>query len=188
MSNDTQPDDSDASATDEGTTGREPPDAADLETSGHVERTVLHCMRDADGRYVPTRVSDVLEPLAAVIERGEYGNLGMRNELATVRHSSVRRTFGQLAEKGLIVRVEDLDPALLEADRYAFGDLEPGGDPRDPGAYAATSDDGRVTDWVLTDDGAAEVGRLDAFYEAELDALAARFGRPRGETTARVDA
>jgi len=183
--NDASPDDFDPGG--EHGADREPPDPSALATSGHVERTVLHCMVDADGRYVPTRVSDVLEPLAAVIERGDYGNLGPRNEHATVQRSSVRRTFGQLAEKGLIVRVADLDAGALASDRYAFGELDAGGDPHDPGAYAATSDDGRVTDWVLTEAGAAELGRLDAVYAAELDALAARFGRPPGATTARVE-
>jgi len=137
---------------------------------------------------VPTRVSDVLEPLAAVIERGDYGNLGMRNDAPTVRQSTVRRTFTQLEAKGLVVRVEELDASALASDRYDLGALSEGGDPTDPVDYGGTSDDARVTDWVLTDEGRREVERLDERYQAELDALAARFGRPRGTTTDRVDA
>ncbi|UPW01931.1 hypothetical protein M0R88_07490 [Halorussus gelatinilyticus] len=40
----------------------------------------------------------------------------------------------------------------------------------------------------LTDEGRHEVERLDARYAAEMDDLAARYGRPRGETTTRIDA
>jgi len=159
-----------------------------LLTNGHIERTILHCMVGTDpDRYEPTRVSAVLDPLAAVIERGGYGNVGMRNEAPTVRKSSVRRTFTQLAEKGLIQRVDELAPAELRADRFDLGALT-GDDPDDPRAYAKVSDDARVTDWILTDEGRAEVGRLDARYAAELDKLAARYGRGRGETAARVEA
>lgn len=170
------------------TDGADPPTDGGLLTNGHIERTILHCMVGSDpDRYQPTRVSAVLDPLAAVIERGGYGNVGMRNDSPTVRKSSVRRTFTQLAEKGLIQRVDDLGPADLRADRFDLGDLE-GDDPDDPRAYTKVSDDARVTDWILTDEGRAEVDRLDARYAAELDELAARYGRGRGETTARVDA
>lgn len=163
-------------------------DGPALATSGYVERTVLNQLVDADGRYVPTCVSDVLEPLTSVIERGGYANVGPRNEHATVQRSSVRRTFTQLEEKGLVVRVEDLPVEALASDRYALGALRAGGDPTDPSAYYRTSDDARVTDWVLTEEGRAELDRLDERYAAELDAVAARFGRARGETTDRVDA
>lgn len=178
MGNETQPPDTDAQPADE------------PRTSGHVERTIVHHLAGADAdRSGPTTVGDVLEDVAAVVERGDYGNPGIRNPEATnVRQSTIRRTFGQLAEKGLVQRVADLDPERLREDRFALGELDPGGDPEDPAAYARTADDARVTDWVLTDEGRREVERLDARYEAELDALAARHGRPRGETTARVDA
>lgn len=162
------------------------PDGPALATSGYVERTVLNQLVDADGRFVPTRVSDVLEPLTSVIGRGDYANVGPRNEHATVQRSSVRRTFAQLEEKGLVVRVEDLPAEALAGDRYALGSVRAGGDPTDPSDYTDTSDDARVTDWVLTEEGRAELDRLDDRYEAELDALAARFGRARGETTDRV--
>lgn len=161
----------------------------ELATSGHVERTILHrlCGDDSE-RYRPLTVSDVLEDLAAVIERGEYGNVGMRNDAPTVRKSSVRRTFTQLADKGLVTRVAELDPERLHDDRYDLGALDDDGDPADPSAYANTTDDARVTDWVLTPAGREEVRRLDAAYERELDALAARYGRQRGETTERIEA
>lgn len=161
----------------------------ELATSGHVERTILHrlCGEETD-RYRPSTVSDVLDDIAAVIERGDYGNVGMRNDAPTVRKSSVRRTFTQLADKGLVARVADLDPERLRDDRYALGELAADGDPADHSAYANTSEDARVTDWILTPAGREEVRRLDAAYERELDAVAARYGRPRGETTDRVDA
>lgn len=162
---------------------------ASLETSGHIERTIIHHLAgNTDGRYRPATVSDCLEDVMAVIERGNYGNLGLRTNATTVRKSSLRRTFTQLADKGLVERVTDLDPDRLADDRFALGAIEPGGDPTDPSAYAGTSDDARVTDWILTTDGQREVARLDARYERELDELAARFGRQRGETTARIDA
>jgi len=168
--------------------GGDPPADEALLTNGHIERTILHCIVGADpDRYEPTRVSAVLDPLAAVIERGGYGNVGMRNESPTVRKSSVRRTFTQLAEKGLIQRVESLSATELRADRFDLGPLADGGDPDDRRAYAKVSDDARVTDWILTDEGRAEVDRLDARYAAELDELAARYGRGRGETTTRVE-
>lgn len=153
---------------------------ASLRTGGHVERAVLHHLAGAG----PATTGELAETVGAVIERGGYGNLGPRSEPATVRRSSLRRTLSGLAEKGLVVRVAELSP-----DRLADAGLgEPDGDPADPGAYPATSDDGRVTDWLLTEAGRAEVSRLDARYEAALDEVAARHGRPRGETTDRVDA
>lgn len=161
----------------------------DLETSGHVERTILHRLcGDGTDRFRPSTVSDVLDDVAAVIDRGDYGNVGMRNEAPTVRKSSVRRTFTQLADKGLVTRVGELDAERLRDDRYDLGELDDDADPADPGAYARTSDDARVTDWVLTPEGREEVRRLDAAYERELDALAARYGRQRGETTDRIEA
>lgn len=156
-------------------------------TSGHVERTILNQMVDEDGRYRPTAVSDVLEAVAAVIARGDYGNLGPRSPTSVVQKSTVRRAFSQLGEKGLIQRVEDLSESDLTDQRYALGECT-GGDPSDPASYSNTADDARVTDWILTDEGTTELDRLDARYAAELDDLAARFGRPRGETTRRIDA
>lgn len=170
----------------DGSDGRQPADET-LATSGHLERAVLHHMVSESGGARPTTVSAVLDDVAAVIERGDYGNIGPRNTAgAAVRKSSLRRTFTQLREKGLVRRVGDLEPTALQSDRYDLGPAA--GDPTDPAAYARTSDDARVTDWLLTETGRREVARLDARYAAELDALAARYGRPRGETTARVDA
>ncbi len=159
-------------------------------TRGHIERTILHCMvGETPERYVPTTVGGVLDPLTAVIERGNYGNVGPRAGDAgpLVQQSSIRRTFSQLAEKGLIQRVADLTPAQLRDPRYDLGTLADDGDPTDPGDYSRTSDDARVTDWILTDAGRREVERLDAAFARELDELAARYGRPRGETTDRID-
>jgi hypothetical protein len=160
--------------------------ADEVQTSGHVERAILGAMVDSNGRYPPTRVSDVLPAVRAVVERGDYGNVGPRSPTTVVRKSSVRRTFGQLEEKGLVRRVERLSVDELRADRHALGALE-GEDPTDPRSYARVSDDGRVTDWLLTDDGHRELERLDARFAAELDELAARYGRPPGETTARIE-
>jgi len=159
----------------------------DPKTSGHVERTVLHHM--AGAAPAPTTLGAVLDEVAAVIERGGYGNAGPRGGggAPLVQQSTVRRTFGQLAEKGLVGRVGDLPAENLRGGPVDLGDLV-GEDPTDPAAYAATADDARVTDWYLTDAGRREVDRLDARYEAELDELAARYGRPRGETTERVEA
>ena len=168
--------------------GEQPADEP-LQTSGHVERTILHHMVGDDAeRYAPTTVSAVLDDVAAVIERGEYANIGPSGAAgATVRKSTVRRTFKQLRKKGLVQRVAELDASELRAQRFDLGEPDSDVDPDDPTAYSRTSDDARVTDWVLTDAGRREVERLDARYAAELDELAARYGRPRGETTARVD-
>ena len=156
-------------------------------TSGHVKRTVLYCLASRDGG--PMTVGDALEPIGGVVERGGYGNPGPRsNDATVVQRSTVRRAFNQLRDDGLVARVVDLDADALAEGPVALGAVEDGGDPADPAAYAATTDDARVTDWVLTDDGRGEVDRLDRAYAAELDDLAARYGRPRGETTARVDA
>lgn len=158
----------------------------DVQTSGHVERAVLGQMVTPDGRRRPTTVGDVLPAVGAVVERGGYGNVGPRSPTTVVRKSSIRRTFGQLEEKELIRRVESLPVDQLRADRNALGPLE-GEDPTEPGSYARVSNDGRVTDWLLTEEGRRELNRLDARYATELDELAARYGRPPGETTARVD-
>jgi DNA-binding MarR family transcriptional regulator len=168
----------------------EQPADEQLQTSGHVERTILHHMVGDDyDRYAPTTVSAVLDDVAAVIERGGYANIGPKNAAgATVRKSTVRRTFKQLHEKGLVQRIEELAESELRDQRCDLGTLDSDGDPDDPTAYSRTSDDARVTDWILTDAGRREVERLDARYAEELDELAARYGRPRGETTARVDA
>jgi hypothetical protein len=162
----------------------------ELRTSGHVERTILNHMVGEDyERYATTTVSAVLDDIAAVIERGDYANIGPKGATgATVRKSTVRRTFKQLHEKGLVQRVGELSPSELRDQRLELGELDGDGDPDDPTAYSRTSDDGRVTDWVITDAGQREVERLDARYAAALDELAARYGRPRGETNARVDA
>jgi hypothetical protein len=175
--------------TETGETEELPSDEA-LKTSGHVERTILQCMTGDGGTgRAPTIVSDVLDDVAAVIERGGYANVGPSSAAAgTVRKSSVRRTFTQLADKGLVSRVSELDESTMRDSRYDLGTLDPDGSPDDPTAYARTSDDARVTDWVLTDEGRREVERLDARYAAELDELAARYGRPVGKTTARIDA
>lgn len=156
---------------------------SELQTSGHVERTILHALA-GDGETVrPATVGSTLPAITAVIERGEYGNLGPRAERGVAQKSTVRRAFGQLAEKGLVRRVTAAD------DLPEWVDLgERTGDAGDVTDYEHVSDDGRVTDWVLTAAGRREVERLDARYAAELDELAARYGRPRGETTTRVDA
>ena len=156
-----------------------------VQTSGHVERAVLGAMLDPDGRCRPTTVSDVLPSVRGVVERGDYGNVGPRSPATVVRKSSVRRTLGQLGQKGLVRRLEEVPVDELRADRNALGPLE-GDDPTDPGSYARVSDDGRVTDWLLTAEGRRELERLDARYAAELDELAARHGRPPGETTTRI--
>jgi hypothetical protein len=168
----------------------EQPADEQLQTSGHVERTILHHMVGDDyDRYAPTTVSAVLDDVAAVIERGGYANIGPPDATsATVRKSTIRRTFKQLCEKGLVQRVEELAESELRDQRFDLGTLDSDGDPDDPSAYPRTSDDARVTDWILTDEGRREVERLDARYAKTLDELAARHGRPRGETTVRVDA
>jgi hypothetical protein len=188
----------DETAVDETEAGRtdadettDPPAGDRLRTSGHVERTVLHRMAGDDDRYAPVTVGDVLDDVTAVIERGDYGNHGPRGGGETgalVQRSTVRRTFKQLREKGLVRRVGDLDRSELRDPRFDLGEPDPDADPADPAAYPRTSDDARVTDWVLTDAGRREVERLDARYAAELDDLAARYGRPEGETTTRIDA
>ena len=178
MSNDTE------STTDDGTSDDAP------QTSGHVEWTVLHRMAGSgDARPEPTTVGTVSDAVGAIIERGGYANVGPNTAAAgTVRKSTIRRTLTGLHEKGFVRRVADLDLEELRDDRVDLGELPEGGDPADPAAYSGTSDDARVTDWLLTEAGEREVGRLDARYESELDDLAARYGRPRGETTDRVDA
>jgi hypothetical protein len=160
----------------------------ELRTSGHIERTILHHMTGEDDRYAPTTVSAVLDDIAAVIERGDYANVGPKGAAgATVRKSTIRRTFTQLHGKGLVQRVEELPESQLGDPRFALGERESDGDPADPTAYERVTDDARVTDWLLTDEGRREVARLDARYAEELDELAARYGRKKGETTARVD-
>lgn len=164
-------------------------DDGQLQTSGHIERTILHQMVSDDyQRYTPTTVSDVLHDITSVIERGGYANVGPNGAAgATVRKSSIRRTFKQLHEKGLVQRVEELTDAEVREPQYDLGTLDSDGESDDPTAYSRTSDDARVTDWILTDDGRREVERLDAQYAEKLDELAARYGRPSGETTARID-
>jgi len=158
-------------------------------TRGHIERTILHHMAGEDGTVKPTTVGQVLPDIAAVIKRGGYANVGPNGaEKGTVRKSTIRRTFTQLHEKGLVRRVGELAESELRSDEFDLGTLPADGDPTDPGAYSRTSDDARVTDWVLTGEGREEVGRLDARYAAEVDELAARYGRPRGETITRIDA
>ncbi|WP_135825803.1 hypothetical protein [Halorussus ruber] len=165
-----------------------PPTDEELRTSGHIERTILHHMAGEGDRYAPTTVSGVLDDIAAVIERGGYANVGPKGAAsATVRKSTIRRTFTQLDEKGLVRRVEELSESQLGEPRFALGEREADGDPAGPTAYERVTDDARVTDWILTDEGRREVERLDARYAEELDELAARYGRKRGETTARVD-
>ncbi|WP_162224376.1 hypothetical protein [Halorussus amylolyticus] len=172
----------------------ERPADADPKTNGYIERTILHCMADrsdvADGSdesYAPATVGDVLDAIASVIERGDYANVGPKTATTgTVRKSTIRRALTQLREKNLVQRVEDLTESERTSDRFDLGTLR--GDPDDVTNYARTSDDARVTDWILTDDGRHEIDRLDARYAAELDELAARYGRPRGETTDRIDA
>ncbi|WP_135854827.1 hypothetical protein [Halorussus salinus] len=168
----------------------ESPADEEIRTSGHVERTILnHMVGDDHESDAPTTVSGVLDDVAAVIERGDYANIGPQGAAnVTVRKATVRRTFTQLAEKGLVRRVSDLAPSELRDSRFDLGALEDGEAADDPTAYARTTDDARVTDWILTDEGRREVERLDARYEAEVDDLAARYGRPHGETTARIDA
>jgi hypothetical protein len=164
-------------------------ESAEIVTSGHIERTILHRMAGSgtDG-HQPTTVSDAIDSVAAVLERGDYRNLGPRNDTGgTVQKSSLRRSFNQLEEKGLIRRVTDLDEQALRSDRYDLGAVSEGGDPTNPADYAKTTDDARVTDWILTKAGSAEVQRLDEQYAAELDDLAARYGRPPGATLDRID-
>lgn len=171
-----------------GNGGEESPTDEQLRTSGYVERTILHhMMGDEYDCYTPTTVSDVLDDVVSVIERGGYANIGPDAAAgATVRKSTIRRAFKQLHEKGLVQRVEELDEPDLRDRRFDLG--MPGDDPGNPATYSGTSDDARVTDWILTDVGRREVERLDARYADRLDELAARYGRPAGETTVRVEA
>ncbi|PSP27389.1 hypothetical protein BRC65_06085 [Halobacteriales archaeon QH_2_65_14] len=161
--------------------------AEEPKTSGYIERTILHHLAgDAYEPYRPATVGDVLDDVAAVIERGDYANVGPPTAASgTVRKSTIRRAFAQLREKGLVQRVGELDESQLRAWKFDLGPAD--GDPDDPGSYERRSGDARVTDWILTDAGRAEVERLDARYAAELDELAARYGRPRGETTDRIE-
>lgn len=46
----------------------------DSETSGHVERIVLHHVTETAPE--PTTLGDILDDVAAVIARGGYGNAG----------------------------------------------------------------------------------------------------------------
>jgi hypothetical protein len=162
---------------------------ADLATSGHVERTILHVMvGEGMDRFTPTTVSGVLDAVASVVDRGNYGNPGMRtNDTTAVRKSTIRRAFAQLEDKGLVQRVDDLDADSLSADRYDLGSLAPDGDAADPDDYERTTDDARVTDWIPTGAGVEEVRHLDERLGEKLDDLVAQYGRPRGETTDRID-
>jgi len=155
-------------------------------TSGHVERAILHHAAGSGAPYAPTTAGEVAETVAAVIERGDYGNEGPRAPTSVARKSTVRRACNRLAEAGFLRRVESLSPAELDDERFDLG--APGAEPTDPAGYERVTDDARVTDWLLTPEGAREVERLDAAYERALDEVAARHGRPRGETTERVEA
>lgn len=156
-------------------------------TSGYIQRTVLHHMAGSSYEpYTPSTVGGVAEAVADVIERGDYANAGPRADAGIARRSTIRRALNQLEERGLIRRVEDLTADELAGDRIDLGARE--GDAGDVTDYERVTDDARVTDWILTDAGRDEVARLDAAYEAELDALAAKYGRRRGETTRRIEA
>lgn len=157
-------------------------------TNGYIERTILHhAAGESYEPYTPTTVGDVLDDIASVIERGDYANVGPETAAdGTVRKSTIRRAFKQLHEKGLVQRVEELTEAERRGDEFDLG--TPGDDPDDLAGYSRLSDDARVTDWILTDGGRREVERLDERYTRELDELAARYGRPSGETTERIDA
>lgn len=164
------------------------PDAADLATSGYIERTTLHHLagQDPEPRR-PSTVGEVLPAIAAVIKRGDYANIAPNGATeGTVRKSAVRRSFTQLAEKGLVQRVSELGETTLQSGDVDLGNCT--GEPANPTEYSCVSDDARVTDWILTEDGLAEVRRLDACYTAELNELAGRYGRPSGETDIRIDA
>lgn len=163
-------------------------DGDELETSGYVERTILHHLAGSSVETrQPSTVGKVLDDVAAVIERGDYANLGPNGaKKGTVRKSTIRRAFTQLQDKDLVQRVDELDPEQLQSDTIDLGDHD--GDPTAASNYDNTADDARVTDWILTDEGAREIARLDARYTRELDEIAARYGRPRGETTSRVEA
>lgn len=159
-----------------------------LATNGYIERTILHHLAGSNPESrTPSTVGAVLPDIAEVIKRGEYANIGPNGAVeGTVRKSAIRRAFTQLDEKGLVQRVDDLDADTLQSDTFDFGTCT--GDPSDPASYSNTADDARVTNWVLTEEGLAELSRLDARYRSELDELAARYGRLRGETTTRIDA
>lgn len=162
-------------------------ESEELATSGYIERTILHHLAGSDASTrTPSTVGSVVPAVAEVIRRGNYANLGPRGaEDGTVRRSTIRRAFTQLDDKGLVQRVGELEGAQLDSEKYDLGECD--GDVADPNSYARTSDDARVTDWILTDEGQAEIERLDTRYEAELDDLAARYGRPRGETRTRIE-
>lgn len=161
---------------------------AELATSGYIERTILHHLAGQTPEpRSPSTVGAVLPDIAEVIKRGGYANIGPNGAAeGTVRKSAIRRAFTQLDEKGLVERVTELDAADLQSETFEFGPCD--GDPADPSNYAKTADDARVTNWVPTEEGLAELERLDARYQSELDELAGRYGRPLGDTTNRIDA
>lgn len=162
-------------------------DAEPVETSGYIERTILHHLAGAEPEpRRPSTVGDVLPDIAAVIKRGNYANIAPNGATdGAVRKSAIRRSFTQLAEKGLVQRVTGLEESEIASANVDLGDCND--ESGDPAQYSRTSDDARVTDWILTADGIAEVERLDARYNVEIDELAGRYGRPSGETTTRID-
>jgi hypothetical protein len=133
---------------------------ASLRTNGWAERALLHCLVVTDGEEVRSRAAGMQDI------HGRLKQIARKPDGEAPADESVYRTgnraFHELRDKGLVRSVSKAEN--LGADRYDV-----------PAGY--TPDDGRRTEWVLTEAGFEEVRQLDAVYDRELAALRRRFGR-----------
>lgn len=128
--------------------------ANDTKTSGYLERRILHRMRVApDEKPKSSNQGPELFAVSAGDIEGWHG----------ASRASARRAFQSLREKGLIMPVEER-PRSPERMKIIYEQARP-------------SDDGRVQDWTITQEGMREIGRLEAEYFDALEGLLKQYGR-----------
>lgn len=134
--------------------------SASPRTNGWAERTLLNCLAvegDGDVRSLAAGMQDVHGRLKQVARKPDAGAPDDESVYMTGN-----RAFHELSDKGLVENVEEAEN--LSSDRYAVS-----------AGYAP--DDGRLTEWVLTEAGFEEVRRLNEYFEQEREKLLRRFGR-----------
>lgn len=130
-------------------------------SNGWIERTLLNCLANKDPEKLRSHAKGMQDVKGRLQDQAGNADTHLSDDESV--YEGGRRAFHNLEEKGLVAEVED---ANLSSDRYLV----------DAG-YAP--DDGRVTEWVLTDDGFEEIRLLDRLYEEEVANLRRRFGRPQ---------
>lgn len=135
-------------------------DPASLRTNGWAERTLLNCLAvvtDEDIRSLAAGMQDVHGRLKQVASKPD----GETPDDESV-YMTGNRAFHELRKKGLVTDVEDA--RNLSSKRYAV-------------SAGYSPDDGRRTEWVLTEAGFEEVRLLNEYFEHEREKLLRRFGR-----------